>query len=174
MTAHDWVLAYNMQAHPEGGYYAETYRAGEVIPQTALPDRFSGDRSFSTAIYFLLETHHVSAFHRIQADEVWHFYTGRPLNVYVIAEDGTLSVIRLGNDPAQGDVFQAVVPAGSWFGSRPVPDSSADGLPPYSLVGCTVAPGFDFADFELADRDALTSHYPQHAALIASMSQNKE
>ncbi len=141
MTAHDWVSAYDMQAHPEGGYYAETYRAGEQIPHAVLPDRFGGDRSFSTAIYFLLETHHVSAFHRIQADEVWHFYTGRPLNVYVIAEDGQLSVIRLGSNPARGEVFQAVVPAGTWFGSRPVPDESADGLPPYSLVGCTVAPG---------------------------------
>lgn len=152
-----------MQAHPEGGYFVETYRAAETIPQQALPARFSGDRNFSTGIYFLLETHHFSALHRIQADELWHFYAGGPLNVYVIHPAGQLEIIRLGNNPEQGEVFQAVVPAGCWFGSKP-----ADGTA-YSLVGCTVAPGFDFADFELADRTVLSQQYPQHREVIEQL-----
>ncbi|GAB3933243.1 cupin domain-containing protein [Larkinella terrae] len=155
-----WIDAYRMQAHPEGGFFAETYRSAEIIPHDALPDRFSGNRSFSTGIYFLLENHHVSAFHRIQADEMWHFYTGGPLNVYVIHPSGELEIIRLGNDPTRGEVFQAVVPAGCWFGSKPAAESV------YSLVGCTVAPGFDFADFELATRADLVEAYPQHREVI--------
>ncbi|TDB68942.1 cupin domain-containing protein [Arundinibacter roseus] len=159
-----WVEKLTMQAHPEGGYFAETYRAAELISAQALPSRFGGARSFGTAIYFLLEGHHVSALHRIQADELWHFYTGDPLEVFVIdPETGELSIIRLGNDPEAGQVFQAVVPAGMWFGSKPMAGGS------YSLVGCTVAPGFDFEDFELADRSDLLGRYPQHSALIEQL-----
>ncbi|MGA0560466.1 cupin domain-containing protein [Larkinella sp. VNQ87] len=160
VPAHYWIDAYRMQAHPEGGYFAETYRSPEMIPQQALPARFSGDRSFSTGIYFLLENHHFSALHRIQADEMWHFYAGGPLNVYVIDPSGKLEIIQLGNNPAAGEVFQTVVPAGCWFGSKPAADTV------YSLVGCTVAPGFDFADFELAERGALVSQFPQHRDVI--------
>lgn len=163
MTAQYWVSAFNMQPHPEGGYFAETYRSAEEIPHSGLPQRFSGPRSFSTAIYFLLESHHFSALHRIQADEVWHFYAGGALNVYVISPEGELSVIRLGNNPERGEVFQAVVPAGCWFGSRPAPGTD------YSLMGCTVAPGFDFADFELANRDELLTCYPQHSEVIVDL-----
>lgn len=156
-----WVEKYRMQAHPEGGYFAEMYRSSEQIPQEALPDRFSGARSFSTAIYFLLESHHFSALHRIEADEVWHFYAGDPLEVYVFdAESGESHIIRLGNNPDAGEVFQAVVPAGAWFGSKPAAGGS------YSLVGCTVAPGFDFAGFELAEREVLLTQFPQHREVI--------
>lgn len=155
-----WINAYQMQAHPEGGYFVETYRSAELLPQSALPARFSGDRNVSTGIYFLLENHHVSALHRIQADEMWHFYAGGPLNVYVIHPAGELEIIRLGNNPAQGEVFQAVVPAGCWFGSKPADETT------YSLVGCTVAPGFDFTDFELAGRTDLLKQYPQHREVI--------
>lgn len=155
-----WIDAYQMQPHPEGGYFAETYRSAEKIPHAALPARFSGDRSYSTGIYFLLENRHISALHRIQADEMWHFYAGGQLNVYVIDASGELEVIRLGNKPEQGEVFQAVVPAGCWFGSKPAHETA------YSLVGCTVAPGFDFADFELANRVELLNQYPQHRDVI--------
>ncbi|ADB41572.1 cupin domain-containing protein [Spirosoma linguale] len=160
MAAAYYVQTYNMQPHPEGGYFAETYRAAETIPQSALPERFGGDRAFSTAIYFLLESHHVSALHRIASDEVWHFYAGGALEIFVITPIGDLSVIRLGSNPAQGEVFQAVVPAGCWFGSKP-----ATGVD-FSLVGCTVAPGFDFADFEMADREQLLAEFPEHRAVI--------
>lgn len=159
-----WIEKYNLLPHPEGGYYAETYRASESIPHSALPSRFGGDRSFSTGIYFLLESHNFSAFHRIQADEMWHFYAGEALEVFVIDEKtGELSIIRLGNNPDNGETFQAVVPAGAWFGSRPAGGST------YALVGCTVAPGFDFADFEMAGCEALSKAYPQHAGLIAEL-----
>lgn len=155
-----WVEKYNMQSHPEGGYFAETYRSAESIQKESLPARFGGDRSYATGIYFLLESHHFSAFHRIQSDEMWHFYTGNPLNVYYIDYQGDMRVIRLGNNPDNGEVFQAVVPAGVWFGSKPSEPSG------YSLVGCSVAPGFDFADFELADRKALIDEFPQHQEII--------
>lgn len=168
MQASDFVAALQMVPHPEGGFYAETYRAREVIDQSALPTRFGGDRPFCTAIYFLLENQHRSALHRIQSDEVWHFYAGGPLTIYVIEPTtGTLSEIRLGNRLDRGDVFQAVVAAGSWFGAKPV--GEADGAA-FSLVGCTVAPGFDFADFELADRAAMLAQFPQHKTIIETLS----
>ena len=155
-----YITAYQMQVHPEGGYFAETYRSTENIPQNALPERFKGNRSFSTGIYFLLESHHISALHRIQSDEMWHFYAGCPLNVYIIDSEGNLSIIRLGNNPDKGEVFQAVVPARVWFGSKPAQADS------YSLVGCTVAPGFDFEDFEMKSREELLAMFPQHLEVV--------
>jgi predicted cupin superfamily sugar epimerase len=138
--------------HPEGGYFRETYRASESLG--ALPRRFNGARSISTAIYFLLEAGQCSHLHRIRSDEVWHFYAGDPLIVVEIDAAGSLKTTRLGGDLAAGAVYQHVVPAGVWFGAIP-----ADGGR-FSLVGCTVAPGFDFADFELADREKLLAEYP--------------
>lgn len=160
MTAAYYVQTLAMQPHPEGGYFAETYRSTETIPHAALPRRFGGDRAFATAIYFLLESHHVSALHRIQADEIWHFYAGGTLEIFVISPTGKLTLIRLGNSPERGEVFQAVVPAGCWFGSKPTVGID------FSLVGCTVAPGFDFADFEMADQATLLAQFPQHKAVI--------
>ncbi|SOD95890.1 cupin domain-containing protein [Spirosoma fluviale] len=165
MTAAYYVQAYTMQPHPEGGYFTETYRSTELIPQSALPGRFGGTRSFSTAIYFLLESHHTSALHRIASDEVWHFYAGGALEIFVITATGELTVIRLGNNPEKGEVFQAVVPAGCWFGSAP-----AAGVD-FSLVGCTVAPGFDFADFEMASRESLLKEFPEHREVIEKLSE---
>lgn len=155
-----WVEKLKMQSHPEGGFFAETYRSTEVISENSLPKRFSGNRNYSTAIYFLLESHHFSAFHRIKSDELWHFYAGDALNVYYIDNEGIIQIIRLGNNPEKGEIFQAVVPAGVWFGSKPAIENS------YSLVGCTVAPGFDFADFEMPDRATLLQQFPQHEEII--------
>ena len=155
-----WIEQYQLQPHPEGGWFVETYRSAERIPASALPDRFVGTRVFGTAIYFLLEGHHFSALHRIQSDEIWHFYAGNPLNIIVLDETGTLQTIRLGPNAAAGEVFQAVVPAGRWFGAKP---AMSEG---YALVGCTVAPGFEFADFELADRAVLLAQFPQHQTAI--------
>ncbi|GAB3713425.1 hypothetical protein GCM10027592_52660 [Spirosoma flavus] len=170
MTSTDYINALNLQPHPEGGYFAETYRATEIVAASDLPARFGGDRSFGTAIYFLLESHHYSALHRIKSDEIWHFYAGRPLEVFVITPDATLTVIRLGSNLAQGEVFQAVVPAGSWFGSMPAKNATLIDAT-FSLVGCTVAPGFDFADFEMGDQNVLLKDFPQHKAVIEMLSE---
>lgn len=157
------VEVFQLKAHPEGGFYRETYCASEQIPQQALPGRFTGSRPFSTSIYFLLTEGNFSAFHRIQSDEGWHFYSGGSLEIIVIHKNGDLEIIRLGNQWQLGEQFQASVPAGSWFASR-----CAKGVD-YSLVGCTVAPGFDFADFELAERSKLVEIFPQHASIIEEL-----
>jgi predicted cupin superfamily sugar epimerase len=154
------VRSLGLTPHPEGGYFRETYRAADTIAAAALPAGFAGPRAVSTAIYYLLEAGQCSRLHRIRSDEVWHFYAGDPLVVAEIAPDGTLRETRLGSDIARGCRPQHVVPAGAWFGSYPAPGSR------FCLVGCTVAPGFDFADFELADRAALLRSFPAHRALI--------
>jgi len=146
--------------HPEGGWYRETYRAPELIPAAALPARFGGARAFTTAIYFLLTPSEFSALHRIKSDELWHFYSGTALSVHVITPAGEHRTIRLGSDLAGGETFQASVPADSWFGAE------VSGPGDYALVGCTVAPGFDFADFEMAGRAALLAAYPVHEKII--------
>jgi predicted cupin superfamily sugar epimerase len=118
-------------------------------------------RSASTAIYYLLCDGAHSAWHRIKSDEVWHFYAGEPLHVHVLDESGVLVTHRLGNALTHRDtVFQAVVPAGLWFAAECADPAT------FALVGCTVAPGFEFSEFELADVDALKAQYPQHAAHI--------
>ena len=125
-----------------------------------MPKRFHGDRNYSTAIYFLLEAGDYSAFHKISSDECWHFYSGGPLLIYIIHINGKMEMIKLGNDILQGEQFQAIVPAQCWFASEPAPGSA------YSFVGCTVAPGFDFDDFELAKKEELSKLFPQHGILI--------
>jgi len=149
-----------LEAHPEGGYFRQTYKADAMLAKEALPAGFAGARAASTAIYFLLEGGNFSAFHRLRSDEVWHFYAGDPLTVHVIAPDGEYCSIRLGRDLAAGQVLQAVVRAGCWFGSH-VADWRS-----WALVGCTVAPGFDFEDFEIGKRAELAARYPQHRELI--------
>jgi predicted cupin superfamily sugar epimerase len=159
-SAAEWIEHLQLVRHPEGGYFRESYRAQEIIPRPALPPRFTGDRVFCTAIYFLLEGNEVSALHRIKADEVWHFYAGVPLTVHVIDLAGRYAPLHLGMDLEEGQLPQAVVPAGCLFGA-----SVADGAG-FTLAGCTVAPGFDFADFELPGRAQLLAEYPQHKEVI--------
>ncbi len=156
-----WINHLGLSPHPEGGYYRATYKSDLTIARSALPSRYQGDRSASTAIYFLLDGENFSAFHRIASDEVWHFYTGNSLVVYVIDPYGDYSELHLGD--GSDEVFQAVVKAGCWFASR-VKDAAG-----FALVGCTVAPGFDFADFELAVRSELVATYPQHQKLIEEL-----
>jgi hypothetical protein len=149
-----------LERHPEGGYFRQTYRADVEIAQAALPARFTGPRRASTAIYFLLEAGDFSAFHRLRSDEVWHFYAGSPLIVHVIEPAGAYSRIDLGSGTDNRQVFQCVVRAGCWFGSELVEGGS------YALVGCTVAPGFDFEDFEMGKRLELMRAYPEHRRVI--------
>jgi hypothetical protein len=160
LTIQQLIQQYQLLPHPEGGYYKQTYCSAELIPQNALPERFSGDRFFSTAIYFLLEQGNFSAFHRIKSDECWHFYAGETLLVYIIQYNGELEIIKLGRDILNGERFQYVVPANCWFASEPAENTS------FSFAGCTVAPGFDFADFELAKADELIKVNPQHESVI--------
>lgn len=163
LTALSLIRQYQLQQHPEGGWYKETYRSNEVIPATAMPERFTGSRNFSTAIYFLLEEGNFSAFHKIKSDECWHFYAGQTLHVYVLHDNGELAIIKLGSDIANGELFQYVVPANCWFASRPAPGST------FCFVGCTVAPGFDFADFEMAKKEALNIVFPRHGKIIEEL-----
>jgi predicted cupin superfamily sugar epimerase len=159
-TAQYWINKLNLIAHPEGGYYRETYRSQLSIAKAALPPEFTGARLVSTAIYFLLEGENFSAFHRLRSDELWHFHTGGTIVVHVIEPGGAHSEIHLGRDPVAGEVFQAVVNAGCWFASK-VRDPKS-----FALAGCTVSPGFDFADFELGKRSEVVKLYPQHRELI--------
>ena len=157
------IQQYNLEPHPEGGWYKQTYKSNEQIPGNALPERFGANRTFSTAIYFLLEKENFSAFHRIKSDECWHFYAGDPLVIYVIDQNEELKIISLGNDLEKGQAFQYVVPANCWFASRPAPGSE------YCFVGCTVAPGFEFKDFELANAAELSAIYPKHKKIIEQL-----
>lgn len=160
------ISALGLLQHPEGGWYRETYRSAGQIPGSALPERFDGPRSWCTAIYFLLEQGDYSALHRIKSDELWFFHRGASLTIHLLAVDGSHSAIRLGADIATGEVLQAMVPAGTWFGAE------MDGAGEYALVSCTVAPGFDFADFEMAARDRLLQQYPAHEAVITRLTRS--
>src|SRR5579871_5098808 len=124
-----WIDKLQLTPHVEGGAFREVYRSELVVPRTALPLFFQGNRNASTSIYFLLGQGQFSAFHRIASDEVWHFYYGDALLVYEITHGGRMIEHRLGQDPAKGEVFQTVVKAGSWFASVPAPESE------YALVG---------------------------------------
>ncbi len=155
-----WMDKLHLEPHPEGGFFRQTYQADLALPQASLPSVFKGDRRVSTAIYFLLQDEDFSAFHRLASDEMWHFYAGDSLEVHIIEEYGQHSVIAIGEDADHGEQFQAVVPAGCWFASCLARPHG------FALVGCTVAPGFDFADFEMANRAALVADYPQHRGLI--------
>lgn len=149
--------------HPEGGFYKETYRSEGTIPQGELGKYFSGDRNYSTGIYFLLTSGNFSAFHRIKQDEMWHFYEGDPLIIHMIDEKGSYSSQVIGLDLSNGQVPQFVVPKDVWFASEVLDKGT------YSLVGCTVSPGFDFEDFELADRETLSNKFPDHKNIIERM-----
>jgi hypothetical protein len=154
-----WISHLALSPHPEGGYYREVYRAAESIPKEALPPRYSAARSFSTSIYYLLEAGDFSGFHRIKSDELWHFYGGDPLELHIVAGSEYQKVL-IGRDLHAGHSLQYVVPHGAWFASRPARGSV------YSLLGCTVSPGFDFVDFEMGTPAAVFSDRPD---LIASL-----
>jgi uncharacterized protein len=159
-TVDEMVRRLDLVRHPEGGWYRETYRSGEFVAGAALPERFGGARPFSTSIYFLLEQGDISALHRIKSDEIWHFYTGAPLTVHALTAQGNHVELKLGTDFTAGESFQTVVAAGCWFGAE------VTGPGEYSLVGCTVSPGFDFADFQLGIRGDLRQEYPRHKEII--------
>ena len=152
-----------LSPHPEGGFFRETYRSkGEMIHNN--PDQgLSGKRNYSTCIYFLLTSETFSAFHRICHDEIWHFYDGSPVRIYMISATGEYSDIEIGRDIEKGEVPQFVIPGGTLFAAEVLSEND------FTLVGCTVSPGFDYRDFELPDRNRLISEYPQHKGIIKRM-----
>ncbi|MAN27098.1 MULTISPECIES: cupin domain-containing protein [Mesonia] len=149
-----------LEPHPEGGYFKETYRSEGEISENQLPDVFKGNRNYSTCIYFLLTSETFSAFHKINQEEIWHFYKGDAIQLVMISEEGELSEVIIGNDIENGELPQFVVPKHYWFAAKVIQPES------YALTGCTVAPGFDFKDFTLPTRQELIDKFPQHQDLI--------
>ncbi len=160
MELNELIATLGLQPHPEGGYFCETYRAAESIAAEALPARYVGSRSFGTAIYYLITADSFSSLHRVKSDEIFHFYSGDPVLMLQLLPDGSSRRIVLGTGFARGQRPQVVVPAGTWQGSMLVEGGR------YALLGATVAPGFEYADFELGNRDALKTQYPNEADLI--------
>ncbi|MCS6770583.1 MAG: cupin domain-containing protein [Kiritimatiellae bacterium] len=163
MTAQDLIGMLQLVPHPEGGWYREVYRSSELIPADALPLRYGAPRAFATSIYFLLEAGQFSAFHRLRSDELWFHLAGGDLDVHCLTPNGALETLRLGPGSLR---WQAVVQQGTWFAALAANDAA------FSLAACVVAPGFDFADFELADRAQLAAQFPHHASLIERLTRS--
>ena len=153
-----YIKKLGLKKHPEGGYYREVYRSGEKILAGHLPKRYKSNRNFSTSIYFLLEGKQFSAFHLLQSDELWHYYDGSDVIIYIIYKNGDLTIKNLGK--SNDAEFQIVIKKHSWFAAE-LEDKKS-----FSLFGCTVSPGFDYEDFELGDKKSLVKKFPQHKPLI--------
>jgi predicted cupin superfamily sugar epimerase len=150
----------------EGGFYAETYRSEEKLAAGSLPGRYGGERRFGTAIYFLLTRETFSALHKLASDEVYHFYLGDPVELLCLREDGSGEVVTMGTDLNAGMRPQITVPRGAWQGSRVRPGGE------FALLGTTMAPGFEFADFELANRALLLERYPKFSEMIRELTRS--
>ena len=156
ITAEEIISSLHLKPHPEeGGYYVETYRSSESIPQNTLPARYRGMRSYATAIYYLLTPDTFSALHRLQTDEIFHFYLGDPVEMLQLWPDGSGMILLLGTDILGGMQPQVVVPKGVWQGARLLSCGS------FALLGTTVSPGFEFSDYETGERDLLIRSYPR-------------
>ena len=156
--AKEYINKLQLKQHPEGGYYREVYRSGEKILPTHLPKRYKTSRNFSTSIYFLLEGKQFSTFHLLQSDELWHFYDGSDLMIYIINPEGELITRKLGN--SDDTEFQIVIKKHCWFAVEVCNKKS------FSLFGCTVSPGFEFEDFKLGKRELLLKKFPDYDELI--------
>lgn len=153
LTASDLINQLKLERHIEGGCFKRVYESKyktQIHPVT--------ERPIASAIYFLLEGHDFSAFHRLKSDEIWAYNYGSPLTIYLIEQDGALKQITLGN--LENPIFQITIAANQWFAAE-VNDKSS-----FTLMSCFVAPGFEYHDFELANRRTLVSQYPNHAVLI--------
>ncbi|ABK18447.1 protein of unknown function DUF985 [Syntrophobacter fumaroxidans MPOB] len=155
-----WIKKLGLSVHPEGGYFVQTFKSAEMIQGAGLPDRYGGPRAFASFIYYLLESNDFSCLHRLKSDEVWHYYAGSSLTLFIIDERGNLLQKKLGNDPEKGQSFQVFIRHGHWFGAI-VDDSGS-----FTLAGCTVAPGFEYEDFKLGNRRELVELFPEHRFII--------
>lgn len=161
LTAAELKSLLKLEPHPrEGGWFVQTWRAEESIPHAHLPARYTGPRAAGTAIYYLLEPETFSEMHRLQSDEVFHFYLGDPVEMLQLWPDGSGRRIVLGADLKAGMAVQTVVPKGVWQGSRLAPGGKL------ALLGCTVSPGFDYADYDSGARDELVRRWPEWQAMI--------
>lgn len=157
------IKSLQLSPHPEGGYYTEVYRSEGIIEVDE--DGFPDGRHYSTSIYYLLGSNDQSQFHRIKSDEVWHHYEGSPITIHLISQSGSYRKLLLGKDLEKGQKPQQIVPSGYWFGV------TVDDQESYTLCGCTVSPGFDFDDFEMADRADLLEQFPEHEEIIKELTQ---
>jgi len=162
------IRTLKLNKHPEGGYFREIYRSNEKIPRLALPARYKKSRNFSTHIYFLLLKDEPSMLHRLKSDEIWHLYDGGPLTLHVISQSGRLTTVILAKNIEGKSSPCAVIPRNSWFGA------TIDGTADYCLLGCTVAPGFDFDDFKLADRRKMLMKYPEYRNIIETLTKKEQ
>ena len=165
--AQAWIDRLGLVEHPEGGFFRETYRADERIPKSVLPARYRFDHSFSTAIYYLLAGADFSSFHRIASEEIWHFHDGSALRVHLLDANRGYRSHLVGIDLEQGAVPQLVIPRDTWMAAE-VEDKTS-----YGFVGCTVAPGFDFADFEMASAPKLVDQFPEREELIRRLTRTE-
>lgn len=164
LTAEQIIEMFNMKPlRPEGGFYVETYRADESIAKAVLPERYGANKSFSTAIYYLLTPDTQSSLHRLPTDEIFHFYLGGPVKMLQLYPDGMAKIVSLGHNIVAGQQVQAIVPRGVWQGSLLMEGGQ------FALMGVTVAPGFNFFDYEYADRQSLTTQFPEHKELITRL-----
>jgi uncharacterized protein len=160
MTADDVIKKLDLKPLPEeGGYYKEIYRAEGTIPKESLP-RHKGKRNYSTSIYYLITPEEFSGLHRVASDEIFHFYLGDPVKMIQIYPNGKLEEIILGSELQKNYMPQVVVENGVWQGTRLVDGGR------WALMGCVVAPGFEFEDCEIKSRNELIKKYPQHRHLI--------
>lgn len=158
------VLALGLAPLPqEGGLYAETYRSSRTLPAFAAGPEQTGPRACATAIYYLITPTRFSALHRVASTEIFHFYLGDPVSMLQLHQDGSSSTHVIGPNLSIGQRPQVVAPRGVWQGTRLVPGGR------FALLGCTVSPGFDFADYEHGDRAELTRQYPACAEAIAAL-----
>ena len=158
-SAASWIRKLDLKPHPEGGYYSELYRS--KLEVTRVSSTLAGNYNAFTSIYYLLEGNDFSSFHRLSSDEIWYFHKGVPLLIHMIDENGNYSSQEL-SDELTG-TLSYMVSAGVWFASE-IP--SANG---FSLVSCAVAPGFEFSEFEMAEKDVLLKKYPEHSGILSRL-----
>jgi uncharacterized protein len=154
------IESLNLNAHPEGGFFREIYRSDETLSNKTLPVRYTSQRTFSTSIYYMLVENQISHFHCLKSDETWHYYTGSQVIIHCLEPDGTYNQIKIGCQFENSIFPQFTIKKGTWFAAE-IEDKNS-----YSLIGCTVAPGFEYDDFELGNRNSLFEQFPNHKELI--------